>query len=277
MKKLLIKNNKNPFFIKLIKKIIKFFLYKYNLRTYRSVNEKKILEVINILKPYNLGHELIRVGGSGDGGYLIPNLLNKIDFCFSPGVGKISEFELELKLNGIKSFLADYSVEAPAADNLFNFTKKYIKSFNSDISININDWIETSVEEKENNFLMQMDIEGDEYEVINSISEKNLKRIKILIIEFHHLQFLTNQVFLDIFKSVIIKLRNFFEINHIHPNNCCGISKINNVSLPNVMEVTFLNKELVKEKVKINKLPHKLDAKNVEEKNNIILPDYWYS
>ena len=91
------------------------------------------------------------------------------------------------------------------------------------------------------------------------------------------MQFLTNQVFLDIFKSVIIKLRNFFEINHIHPNNCCGISKINNVSLPNVMEVTFLNKELVKEKVKINKLPHKLDAKNVEEKNNIILPDYWYS
>jgi|TARA_B110000027_G_scaffold106774_1_gene113484 hypothetical protein len=271
------RNNKSLFVVRWVKKMIKMLLYKYNVRVYRSVDEKKILEVIDILKPYHLGHELIRVGGSGDGGYLIPNLLNQIDFCFSPGVGKISEFELELKSNGIKSFLADYSVEGPAADNLFNFKKKYIKSFNSDISITINDWIETSVENKESNFLMQMDIEGSEYEVINSISEKNLKRIKILIIEFHHLEFLTNEVFLETFKSVIKKLGNYFEVNHIHPNNCCGTSEINNVIFPNVMEVTFLNKEFVKVKEKVNKLPHKLDVKNVERKKDIILSDYWYS
>ena len=43
-----------------------------------------------------------------------------------------------------------------------------------------------------------MDIEGSEYEVINSISNSNLEKIKIMVIEFHHLQLLTNEVFLKI-------------------------------------------------------------------------------
>ena len=270
-------NNINNFFIfKLLKKFIKNILHRYNLRTYRAVNEDKILKLISNLKPHNLGHKLIRVGGNTDGSYLIPDLLSEINFCFSPGVGKISEFELELKSKGIKSFLADYSVDGPGADNLFNFQKKYIKSYESDNSITFDKWIESSVKEEEKNFLVQMDIEGSEYEVINSASEKNLKRIKILIIELHHLEFLSNEIFFENFQSTLKKIANYFEICHIHPNNCCGISKVKNVIFPNVLEITFLNKDFVKTKDKVNKLPHELDIKNVANKEDIILPDYWY-
>ena len=276
MKYFLMNNTNNFFILKLLKKFVKNILHRFNLRTYRAVNEDKILKLISTLKPHNLGHKLIRVGGNTDGSYLIPDLLSEINFCFSPGVGKISEFELELKSKGIKSFLADYSVDGPVADNLYNFQKKYIKSYESDNSITFDKWIESSVKEKEKNFLVQMDIEGSEYEVINSVSEKNLKRIKILIIEFHHLEFLSNEVFLENFQSTLKKIANYFEISHIHPNNCCGISKIKNVTFPNVLEITFLNKDFVKIKDKVNKLPHELDIKNVASKKDIILPDYWY-
>lgn len=276
MKYFLMNNINNFFILKLLKKFVKNILHRYNLRTYRAVNEDKILKLISNLKPHNLGHKLIRVGGNTDGSYLIPDLLSEINFCFSPGVGKISEFELELKSKGIKSFLADYSVDGPGADNLFNFQKKYIKSYESDNSITFDKWIESSVKEEEKNFLVQMDIEGSEYEVINSASEKNLKRIKILIIEFHHLEFLSNEIFFENFQSTLKKIANYFEICHIHPNNCCGISKVKNVIFPNVLEITFLNKDFVKTKDKVNKLPHELDIKNVANKEDIILPDYWY-
>ena len=35
------------------------------------------------------------------------------------------------------------------------------------------------------------------------------------------------------------KLNTYFEVNHIHPNNCCGITKVDEIIIPNVLEVTF--------------------------------------
>ena len=174
-------------------------LKKRNIEVYRSVEKKEILEAISLLKPFDLGHPLIRMGGpTGDGGYLLPDVLDDIKYCFSPGVGLTSEFETQVKERGIKSFLADYTVDGPAAKNLFNFEKKFIKSYNSENSITFDDWIKNSVKPIDKDFLVQMDIEGSEYEVINSISNSNLEKIKIMVIEFHHLQLLTNEVFLKI-------------------------------------------------------------------------------
>ena len=154
--------------------------------------------------------------------------------------------------------------------------KKFIKSFNSENSITFDDWIKNSVDEKEKDFLVQMDIEGSEYEVINSISNLNLERIKIIVIEFHHLQFLTNEVFLENFISVLKKLNTYFEVNHIHPNNCCGITKVDEITIPNVLEVTFLNKKYIKKKSNIKILPNILDSKNVEKKKDILLSNHWF-
>ena len=48
--------------------------------------EKKVLELIKKLQPYNVGKDLIRLGAKRDGGYLVPDDLVEIEACFSPGV-----------------------------------------------------------------------------------------------------------------------------------------------------------------------------------------------
>ena len=63
----------------------------------------------------------------------MPDILDGIKYCFY-GVGLISEFD-QLKNREIKSFLADFTVDAPAAEDLFKFEKKFIKSYNSENSI----------------------------------------------------------------------------------------------------------------------------------------------
>ncbi len=220
---------------------------------------------------------MIRVGGpTGDGGYLLPDVLDGIEYCFSPGVGLTSEFENQIKKRGIKSFLADYTVDGPAAENLHKFEKKFIKSYNSENSIIFDDWIKNLVKPTDKDFLVQMDIEGSEYGVINSISNSNLEKIKIMVIEFHHLQFLNNEVFLKNFISVLKKLNNYFYINHIHPNNCCGVTLVEDLVIPNVLEVTFLNKKYAKNKHKIKDLPNSLDKKNVEKNEDIKLSHHWF-
>ena len=101
---------------------LNYFLNYFNIKSFREIDKKKIDKLISLLKPYDTEIPLIRIGLENDGGYLIPNILNKIKFCFSPGVGKSSNFEKHLEKFGITSFLADNSVDGPATKlTKFNF------------------------------------------------------------------------------------------------------------------------------------------------------------
>ena len=258
------------------KKIVKTVLSKLNLSTYGNVEKKKIEIILNLLKPYNLGYEFTRIGGSKDGSYILPNTLEEIKYCFSAGYGGHASFEKDLESYNIKSFLADFSYAAPKDLKNFHYDKKFIKSFNDEKSIDVNYWIEKSVPESEKNMILQVDVEGSEYEVLHAISEKNLKRFKIFVIELHHLHMINNQIFYKYFYSCIKKIKKFYEVFYINPNNCCGVTNFQGIIFPNILEITFLNKELVKTKDKFIKIPDNLKIKNIEEKNEILLPDYWY-
>ena len=58
--------------------------------------------------PYEVGFELIRLGENSDGGYLLPKDFENINYCYSAGVGFVTQFEkdLEEKFN-IKSKMLD--------------------------------------------------------------------------------------------------------------------------------------------------------------------------
>jgi FkbM family methyltransferase len=89
-----------------------------------------------------------------------------------------------LTTHGIECFLADYSVDKPAIDNsLFNFTKKYLGNKNDYQTIRLESWIKDNKSDDE--MLLQMDIEGAEYQVILDTPSETLRRFRILVIEFH--------------------------------------------------------------------------------------------
>ena len=122
-----------------------------------------------------------------------------------------------------------------------------------------------------------MDIEGSEYEVINNLTEENLKKIKVMIVEFHHFDQVITKIGYKVIENVLKKILKHFDVAHIHPNNCCGNLKMNKTIIPSTLEITFLNKKLTLKKDKINDLPHKLDFKNIQEHDDIFLDKSWYS
>ena len=113
-------------------KIIKNLLNQNNISFYRNINNEKLIKLIRLFRPYDLGYDLIRVGDDKDGGYLIPNCLEDIKFCFSVGVDNKFSFEENLFKRGIKSFLSDYSQDISKIPDIFEFEKKNIKSFNGE-------------------------------------------------------------------------------------------------------------------------------------------------
>ena len=56
----------------------------------------EVLGLIKSLRPMDCGKKLIRIGGNEDGGYLVPDDLEGIEYCFSPGVSTTVDFETHL-------------------------------------------------------------------------------------------------------------------------------------------------------------------------------------
>ena len=79
---------------KKLKRLMRSSLLNQGVYLDRSTDNIKLNQFLTAVKPVRTNHELIRMGGDGDGGYLVPNDLEGIDVCFSPGVSEIANFEL---------------------------------------------------------------------------------------------------------------------------------------------------------------------------------------
>jgi hypothetical protein len=232
-------------------------------------------QFLNLVKPIKTNHDLIRVGGQLDGGYLIPDDLEGIETCFSPGVSDIANFESELTSRGIRCFLADYSVDAaPVVNPLFHFEKKYLGITNDSIYMTLENWVNRSTTHQ-SDFILQMDIEGNEYSVIASTDVETLQKFRIIAIEFHDLHRLCDKQGFEIINNTFRKLSDDFDIVHIHPNNVIKPLTYGKYVIPPLLEITFLRKDRVLNRQPATEFPHKLDIQNVAGED-LPLPACWY-
>lgn len=244
----------------------------------KVTNPEKIRGVLKGLYPKKTKNGLIRMGGGGDGGYLVPNDLDGISVCFSPGVSAISFFEQECLDRGLKVFMADYSVNEPKLDRekySFSFIKKFIGSYSDDRFVSINNWIENTLDQDDGDIILQMDIEGSEYQSLLNISEEYLKKCRIMVVEFHHLESLWNPHFFQIFEATIKRLLENHSCVHIHPNNSDGIEERYGLKIPRILEMTFLRNDrgILDEFETV--FPNALDMDNVNGVP-LTLPKDWY-
>ena len=252
-------------------------LQPFGIHVARTTPAADVRRIVALLKPIDSGIELIRVGGDHDGGYLLPDDLAGIDFCFSPGVGDTASFELDLEQRGIASFLADYSVDGPPLDLAScRFTKRFLGALGDDRTMSLDGWMaDCLADEHATDLLLQMDIEGAEYETLLAASNQTLKRFRIMVVEFHHFESLRDKHFFRIVLSLLRRLREIFEVVHIHPNNARGIRSIGGVDMPQTLEVTFLRKDRVTQCKPVAQLPHPLDQANMPGVRDISLPRDW--
>lgn len=264
---------------------LKTILFEKSLGIFRLANKfpgqatgkDEVLSLIQKLRPINTDKELIRVGSKGDGGYLVPNDLDNIEACFSPGVNDNSDFEVDCAKMGMKVFLADKSVNGPAIENdAFKFTKKFIGATTNDSFMTMDDWIKSSDLKDNSDLMLQMDIEGFEYEAILSINDALLKRFRIITIEFHDLNQLWNKPFFNLASATFNKILQSHTCVHIHPNTANPCLKNEGIITPNILEITFIRNNRIKNLGFVTNYPHPLDCKNDDEHPDMVLPEIWF-
>jgi len=219
-------------------------------------------------------YELVRVGRSNDGGYLIgKNSINSSKYLISMGLDLDWSFEEEFKKKNDKINIICFDnnldkkfilkkIIIQTILIIFNKNLNYliflIKSFiNFDVFIKKVTYIKKiinygdvlKIQNDINNLYFKIDIEGSEYRILDElITIKN--KITGLVIEFHNV---------DLHLSTIENFINNIGLKliHIHPNNFGGLDKFGN---PTLLELTFEKEPIFLNE--INTLPNKFDMKN---------------
>ena len=243
--------------IHLIEKFLDFQHVKSTLYSKRQA--PNIETFYHRLQPFDSEFPLIRVGGARDGGYLLPDSRINWDAIVSPGVGGSIAFESELASPETQVFLIDGTIDP--IENLpinFHFLPKMLVSGDADSSsINLAELIADS-RIKGSNLLLQMDIEGSEWEIFASTSVEILDKFKIIVVELHDLDRLLDSAQYFKMVGVIDKILENHFVTHVHINNAGSFYFHKYKKYPKVVEVTLLKRNTFTQGLK-SVIPHKLD------------------
>ena len=205
-----------------------------------------------VLNTYKIPNKLIRVGPAEDGGYVIADGF-EYDLFISCGISHDIRFEDSLlDKYKIKCIAFDGTIHSlPFHRNSIEWVQKNIGYSNTEKTTNLKEYIQNN-----NQIFLKMDIEGSEFNWLDCMSEEELDKFSQIVIEFHWP--------FDMYRmNMLNKLNITHYIIHIHGNNYCrnlqddfppgikvnGNITINNIvlpqiKLPEVFEVTYINKKL---------------------------------
>lgn len=195
-----------------------------------------------------------RFGRNMDGGYVGVEV--ESDILLSGGIGHDISFELD--------YANRYNVPIICVDSEFcqgpyETLEKFIKAYpeNNTEAFSRLEFVKKLVGDEENekytcftsyfeqfeNITIKLDIEGGEYDFLRSLPMASQNKVNLLFVEFHDLHKLDDFNLFD-------KLDKTHVLIHAHGNNC-GVKKktlqklfkCNDVSVPRVLECTYLHKK----------------------------------
>lgn len=223
------------------------------------------------------GVPMIRLGGDGDGGYVLPDDLDGLAACISPGVSTVADFDLSLAERGIPSFMADASVPgAPVEHPLFDFEPTFVGIEDREGWTRLDSWLSRKAPAT-GDLLLQMDIEGAEWSVLSDADHAVLRRFRIVVLELHDVHKICLRSGLEEVGHALGRLLEDFEMVHLHANNNEMPVRYHGFDIPPVLEMTLLRKDRVRRRTPVAALPHPLDVPNNAFMPEIVLGPYWYA
>lgn len=151
-------------------------------------DQQKFLELIRLFKPVRVANiRKVRVGRSGDGGYVMLDCFDEIDAAFSFGVEQEISWDTEMAMRGCNVYMYDHSIDAPPQSNpRFHFFKKMIGP-REDSSMGVesieNVLAKHGASGRRN--VLKIDIEGAEWDAFDATEASILDRFSQIVCEFH--------------------------------------------------------------------------------------------
>jgi hypothetical protein len=211
----------------------------------------KINDLLNTLRPKQVDQATrVRMGCSGDGGYVIMDHKNLSQtVLYSYGIEDNDSFDQHYHNRysaNVRQY--DFSIAPPPQRLGFSFTQEGISHEKTDNCDTFESHIARNSDQDKRIFL-KIDVEGAEWLTFLNMPEHILLQCNQIAIEVHDLSGLGintmyPQVSLEQKIAVMEKITKHFHCWNVHANNYASMFIVDGYKVPDVMEMTFVNKNL---------------------------------
>ncbi|MDE7333206.1 MAG: hypothetical protein K2O16_13425 [Lachnospiraceae bacterium] len=186
---------------------------------------------------------LIRIGSESDGGYVMLNDFGDDNTAYSFGIGNNIDWDENIADYGIDVYCYDHTINQLPKENTRLFFQKTGICGEDDIENNLLSMetiLNKNNHQKKNRLILKMDVEGAEWEFINTISIDTLKQFSQMTFELHGITNIANR---EMIMRALEKLNKTHYIIWVHGNNGGGSETAGTVVMPRLLEITYVNKE----------------------------------
>ncbi len=241
--------------------------------------QAQVRNTLRLLRPQSVkGHRKARFGSKNDGGYVHLDDFEGVDTVLSLGIEHNIDWDRDIADRGLPIYQFDYSVDAPAPDDKrMNFFKIMIGP-EAAIGVESLESLVQRFDKRRNrpNIFLKMDIECAEWSVIDSTNLESISRFSQITCELHYLQGLSDLSWRQTCFRALRKLLKFYAPIHIHANNYADFTRIANIFVPEVLEVTFASRAIYEFEDSAEIFPTELDAPCDPTKPDMFLGAFSY-
>jgi hypothetical protein len=227
--------------------------------------QARALSVLRLLEPRKaIGFDKVRLGRNFDGGYVMLDDFADVGAALSLGINDDASWDLDIAQRNIPVQQFDHTIDrGPANHPLITFHKVAVAAADAPGALSLDSIVRHHLAGGDRRAILKMDIEGHEWVALRAASLSTLDRFAQIVCEFHLLQHIAEPEYTELFRLVLDKLRQHFEVVHVHGNNSWPMVNVSNVALPALLEVTFANRRYYQFAETNEVFPTAIDQPNV--------------
>ncbi|GAB0120169.1 hypothetical protein Acid7E03_42410 [Acidisoma sp. 7E03] len=218
-----------------------------------------------------------RFGREFDGGYVMLDDFKGASTALSLGINDDVSWDIEIAHRGLDVFQFDHTIsETPTAHERFHFNPLRIAAQPADGAVTLEEAFRLADIGGRSSAILKMDIEGDEWDVLDSVADDVLNRCNQIAVEFHHMERLMEPASLAQARRVFEKLARSFFLFHVHGNNCGNLVNVHNIVLPETLEMTFAKNDVYQSVHTQELFPQEVDMPNQPGRADFFLGSFHF-
>jgi hypothetical protein len=233
---------------------------------------KKIKNACRVKKSAKF--DLVRVGAINDGGYVMLDDFQEDYRAYSFGIGNEISWDDWVSDKGIQVFCYDHTIDKLPHKNVgLHFSKIGISDTDKpdENLLSMESILEKNGDLNNNNLILKMDVEGAEWDFINSVDEKILSRFRQMTFELH---WLTETCDFEKKYKALLKLKRNHSPVWVHANNAHGLAVAVETEIPPLLEITFVRNDTYKLQDVHYNAPIDIDTPNIKDISEVELKNW---
>lgn len=231
--------------------------------------KQEMIEMLGRLRPHRAhGCAKVRLGSSHDGGYVLLDDFAGIERAIGCGVGTNADFERDLARKGIPVELFDHTIDAvPYPHPLFTFHRRPVRAATpgDGDAIDLAGFVSLHAL-KPDSAVLKLDIEGDEWALLQHAPRQALLPWRQIVVELHWLDKASDAKWRACALAAMENVTRDFAVVHVHANNHSPMVSLDGLLVPMVLEISLARRRRYRLRRSDEEFPTALDTPNDNRK-----------